>query len=47
MTITVEEGERYKFGDISVESTVEGITSEDLAGAVETQPGRQLQRQGC
>jgi outer membrane protein insertion porin family len=39
ITITIEEGERYNFGDISVESTVEGITSEDLAGAVETQKG--------
>lgn len=39
ITMTVEEGERYNFGDISVESTVEGITSEDLAGAVETQKG--------
>jgi outer membrane protein insertion porin family len=39
ITITVEEGERYNFGDISVESTVEGITSEDLAGAVETRKG--------
>ncbi|MGB8818503.1 MAG: outer membrane protein assembly factor BamA [Rhizobiaceae bacterium] len=39
VTISVEEGERYKFGDISVESTVEGITSEDLAGAVETRQG--------
>jgi outer membrane protein insertion porin family len=40
VTITVEEGERYKFGDVSVESTVEGITSEDLAGAVQTQAGK-------
>lgn len=40
VTITVEEGDRYKFGDISVESTVEGITSEDLAGAVQTQAGK-------
>ena len=40
VTITVEEGDRYKFGDVSVESTVEGITSEDLAGAVETQAGK-------
>ncbi len=40
VTITVEEGERYKFGDVSVESTVEGITSEDLAGAVQTEAGK-------
>jgi outer membrane protein insertion porin family len=40
VTISVEEGERYNFGNISVESTVEGITSEDLAGAVETQAGK-------
>ncbi len=40
VTVTVEEGERYKFGAISVESTVEGVTSEDLAGAVETKEGQ-------
>jgi outer membrane protein insertion porin family len=39
INITVEEGERYKFGAISVESSVEGVTSEDLAGAIETKQG--------
>ncbi len=39
ITVNVEEGERYKFGAVSVESTVEGVTSEDLAGVVETQNG--------
>jgi outer membrane protein insertion porin family len=39
INITVEEGERYKFGAISVESSVEGVTSEDLAGAIETKEG--------
>ncbi len=40
VTISVEEGDRYNFGAISVESTVEGITSEDLASAVETTAGK-------
>lgn len=39
ISITVEEGERYKFGAVSIESTVEGISSDDLAGAVETRDG--------
>lgn len=40
ITVTVEEGERYKFGDISIESTVDGLTSEDLSSAVETRQGK-------
>ncbi|MGL4488214.1 MAG: outer membrane protein assembly factor BamA [Rhizobiaceae bacterium] len=39
ITINVDEGERYKFGAVSVESSVEGITSEDLSGVVETRDG--------
>jgi outer membrane protein insertion porin family len=39
ITVNVEEGERYKFGAVSVESTVEGISSEDLSGAIETRDG--------
>ena len=40
ITMTVDEGERYKFGDISIESTVDGLASEDLSSAVETRQGK-------
>ena len=40
ITITVDEGDRYDFGDISIESTVEGLTSEELSSAVETRQGK-------
>lgn len=39
ITFTVEEGQRYEYGNIVVESTVDGITSEDLHGLVETRQG--------
>ncbi len=39
ITLTVEEGERYKFGDISVESTVEGVDGEELKRYVESRTG--------
>jgi outer membrane protein insertion porin family len=39
ITFTVEEGPRYTFGDVVVESTVEGIDSQDLQGLVRTQTG--------
>jgi outer membrane protein insertion porin family len=39
VTITVEEGERYVFGDVSIESTVPGIDSESLKGLIETRSG--------
>lgn len=35
----VDEGERYKYGDISVTSTVEGINADDLKGLVITRKG--------
>lgn len=40
VTFTVEEGQRYNFGDVNVESTVEGIDSEELKGLVETKSGK-------
>lgn len=40
LTITVEEGERYTFGDISVETTVPGLDTESLSGLIETRKGR-------
>jgi outer membrane protein insertion porin family len=39
VTITVEEGERYVFGDVSIESTVPGIDSDSLQGLIETRSG--------
>lgn len=39
VTITVEEGERYVFGDVSIESTVPGIDSQTLEGLIETRSG--------
>ena len=40
ITITVDEGERYTFGDISVESTVEGVDGEALQRSLETRTGK-------
>ncbi len=40
ITFTVEEGERYSFGNINVESTVEGVDAEELKGLLRTRPGR-------
>ena len=40
LTITVEEGERYTFGDINIESTVSGLNTDDLRGLLETRPGK-------
>lgn len=39
ITFTVEEGPRYRFGDVVVESTVEGVNSEELQGLVRTRTG--------
>jgi outer membrane protein insertion porin family len=39
ITFTVEEGPRYSFGNISVESTVDGVNGDDLKGFVETKSG--------
>lgn len=39
ITFTVEEGPRYRFGDVVVESTVEGVDSQDLQGLVRTRTG--------
>ncbi|MGV8937044.1 MAG: outer membrane protein assembly factor BamA [Allorhizobium sp.] len=39
VTITVDEGERYTYGNIDVESTVDGINAEELKGLVETNSG--------
>ncbi|TGQ56194.1 outer membrane protein assembly factor BamA [Mesorhizobium sp. M1C.F.Ca.ET.193.01.1.1] len=39
VTITVQEGERYTFGDISVESTIPEVDSKSLDSVVETHKG--------
>jgi outer membrane protein insertion porin family len=39
LTFTVEEGPRYSFGNVAVESTVDGINGADLQGLVETKSG--------
>jgi outer membrane protein insertion porin family len=36
----IDEGERYKFGPITVESTVEGIDPEELKGLTDTREGK-------
>ncbi|WP_202305705.1 outer membrane protein assembly factor BamA [Mesorhizobium sp. L-8-10] len=39
ITITVEEGEKYTFGDVSVESTIEGVDAQSLNSLIETRTG--------
>jgi outer membrane protein insertion porin family len=39
ITITVEEGERYTFGDVSVESSIQGLDSATLGTLVESHSG--------
>ncbi|WP_137131833.1 outer membrane protein assembly factor BamA [Rhizobium sp. FY34] len=39
ITFTVEEGPRYRFGEVSVESTVDGVSGDDLKGLVQTKAG--------
>ena len=39
ITFTIEEGARYNFGDIQIESTIPDVTSERLAHLLETVPG--------
>lgn len=39
ITITVEEGERYNFGDVSVESTIPGVESDSFNSLLETRAG--------
>jgi outer membrane protein insertion porin family len=39
ISITVDEGDRYTFGDISIESTVEGVDATALDSLIETRSG--------
>ena len=36
---TIEEGERYTFGDVTIESSIEGVNAESLGGMIETRTG--------
>ncbi|ODS57123.1 MAG: outer membrane protein assembly factor BamA [Agrobacterium sp. SCN 61-19] len=40
INITVDEGQRYRFGAVSVESTVDGIDGSELQGLLETREGQ-------
>lgn len=40
INVEVDEGERYTFGSVDVDSTVSGVSSEDLKGSVETRSGK-------
>ncbi|MCV3764121.1 outer membrane protein assembly factor BamA [Rhizobium sp. TRM95796] len=40
ITFDVDEGERYNFGPINVESTVDGVNAEDLRGLTESAEGK-------
>ena len=39
ISITVDEGQRYNFGNVAVESTVPGVDGSELQGLVETRQG--------
>jgi outer membrane protein insertion porin family len=39
ITFTVEEGERYTFGNVSVDSAIPGVDGQSLQGQLKTQPG--------
>lgn len=40
ITFTVEEGQRYTFGDVQVESTIPGVDAEALGGMLKTRSGK-------
>jgi outer membrane protein insertion porin family len=40
VAFTLEEGARYNFGEIAIDSTVEGVDTADLAGLIETKKGK-------
>jgi len=39
INFTLEEGERYTFADVTVESSIEGVNAETLSGLIETRSG--------
>ncbi|MEO0498046.1 MAG: outer membrane protein assembly factor BamA, partial [Pseudomonadota bacterium] len=40
ITITVNEGERYDFGDVQIDSTIQGLDSEQLQREIKSRTGR-------
>jgi outer membrane protein insertion porin family len=40
VTVTVEEGERYRFGDVSIDSSIPGVDGASLMGVVRTRSGK-------
>lgn len=40
ITVTVDEGERYRFGDVTIESTVDGVDPDELYSLIETRVGK-------
>ena len=40
VSFTVEEGDRYTFGAVTIESTLDGVNSETLGSLIETNPGK-------
>lgn len=40
VTIEVDEGEKYRFGNIDIDSSVNGVTSDDLRQTVKTRSGK-------
>ncbi len=40
ITITIDEGDRYTFGDVSVESTIEGVDAQALNSELKTRTGK-------
>lgn len=40
ITVTVDEGQRYTFGNVGVESTVEGVDTQALGGLLKTREGK-------
>jgi outer membrane protein insertion porin family len=39
IVITIEEGQRYRFGDVSIDSTIDGVDTAALNRLLETRPG--------
>src|SRR4029078_150898 len=43
VVITVDEGEHYRFGQISIDSSIPGVDGQSLMGVVRTKSGRELE----
>lgn len=40
LTFTLEEGERYRFGDVAVQSSLTNVDTEELRNSLQSRPGR-------